>query len=136
MNEPEAFQLLTLASARDGRTVSQSVAAVWAADLWDVSFEDGDAALRMHFRESPGTYLAPGHIIAQVKRARQGQADTTPEHYKQLMSGEKRSAPKPLNFVAMSKAWNNPEQFAIETEKYNVQLRAAGFEPVPIGGVL
>lgn len=43
---------------------------------------------------------------------------------------ERPSAPMPLNFKAMSKAWNNPEQFAIETEKYNVQLRAAGFEAV------
>lgn len=134
MNEPEAFQLLTLASARDGRTVSQSVAAVWAADLWDVSFDDGDAALRTHFRESPGTYLAPGHIIAQVKRQRQGQADTTPAKWRELMSGERKPAPKPHNLKAMTAAWNNPEQFAIETEKYNDQLRAAGFEPVAVGG--
>lgn len=130
MNEPEAFKLLTLASARDGRTVSQSVAAVWAQDLWDVSFEDGEWALSAHFREAPGTYLAPGHIVGQVKRRRAGQADTTPDHYKQLMSGEKRSAPKPLNFNAMTRAWNNPAQFRIETEKYNDQLRAAGFEAV------
>jgi len=45
MNEQEAFKLLTLASARDGRTVTQSVAKVWAGDLERVYFEDAVEAL-------------------------------------------------------------------------------------------
>lgn len=70
MNEPEAFQLLTLASARDNRTVSPSIAQVWAGDLDRVSLEDGVAALTLHYRERPDTWLLPGHVIAGARRVR------------------------------------------------------------------
>lgn len=70
MIEPEAFQLLTLASARDNRAVTPEVAAVWAEDLHDVSAEEGRDALRAHYREKPDVWLMPGHIVEQVKRLR------------------------------------------------------------------
>ena len=53
MNEPEAFQLLTLASARDNRTVSPSVAKVWAADLESIALADAIQALTLHYPERP-----------------------------------------------------------------------------------
>lgn len=71
MEEREAFQLLTLASARDNRTVSQSVAAVWASDLEDVVLEDAVAALTLHYRERPDVWLQPGHVIAGARRVRE-----------------------------------------------------------------
>lgn len=74
MNEREAFQLLTLASARDNRTVSQSVARVWAGDLERVRFEDAVEALTLHYRESPGVWLQPGHVIAGVRRVKDQRA--------------------------------------------------------------
>jgi hypothetical protein len=70
MNEPEAFKLLTLASARDGRTVTQAVAKVWASDLDRVYLEDAVEALTMHYRESTA-WAMPGHIIANVRRVRE-----------------------------------------------------------------
>lgn len=33
------------------------------------------------------------------------------------------AAPKPDNFDAMSRAWNNPTQFRIEVAKYHAQVR-------------
>lgn len=68
MIEPEAFQLLTLASARDNRKVSQSTAKVWADDLSDVSLVDAAAALREHYRERPDVYLLPGHILSGARK--------------------------------------------------------------------
>lgn len=70
MDEREAFQLLTLASARDNRTVSQSVAMVWAADLERVALVDAVDALTLHYREQPGVWLQPGHVIAGARRVR------------------------------------------------------------------
>lgn len=36
------------------------------------------------------------------------------------------TAPKPINFDAMSDAWNDPIRFAAELARYYEQLRAAG----------
>jgi hypothetical protein len=74
MNEQEAFALLTLASARDNRTVSQSIAAVWAGDLEFVSFADGAAALTLFYREQPDTWLKPGHVVAGAYRVKDARA--------------------------------------------------------------
>jgi hypothetical protein len=70
MNEQEVFKLLTLASARDNRTVSESVAKVWAVDLEWVSFSDGVEALTLHYREQPDKWLQPGHVVAGARRAK------------------------------------------------------------------
>jgi hypothetical protein len=70
MIEEEAFQLLTLASARDNRTVSQSIAKVWAGDLARVSLDDATAALTLHYQERPDVWLLPGHVIAAARRVR------------------------------------------------------------------
>lgn len=69
MKTNEAFQLLTLASARDGRTVDLEVASVWADDLRDVSLVDAVDAARAHYRETTD-WLMPAHIIRGVKAAR------------------------------------------------------------------
>lgn len=130
MTLDECKSVLTKIQLGDNRQVDRLVILEWFDNIGQLDYQDAIDAVRAHRQNEPDKYLSPGHIIAQVKRQRQGQADTTPEHYKELMSGERRSAPKPHNFNAMSAAWNNPAQFAIETEKYNVQLRAAGFEAV------
>ena len=68
MEEREAFQLLTLASARDGRTVSQATARVWASDLERVALVDAIQAAQLHYRESTD-WLMPAHVIRNAKRA-------------------------------------------------------------------
>lgn len=70
MNEPEAFQLLTLASARDGRTVTQAVAKVWASDLERVDIRDAVEGIQLHYRESD-KWLMPSHVIAGARRVRE-----------------------------------------------------------------
>jgi hypothetical protein len=71
MNERETFGLLTIASARDGRKVSESVAKVWAEDLADIPIGIAEAAVRLHFQESD-VWLKPFHVIANAKRVREG----------------------------------------------------------------
>jgi len=70
MNEPEAFQLLTLASARDGRTVTQSVAKVWAQDLARVELRDAVEAVSLHYQRSD-KWLMPSHVIEGARRVRE-----------------------------------------------------------------
>lgn len=70
MDLREAFQLLTLASARDGRTVDREVAMVWADDLSDVNLQDAVEAARAHYRDSTA-WLMPAHVRAGVKRIRE-----------------------------------------------------------------
>lgn len=70
MDLREAFQLLTLASARDGRTVDKEVASVWAEDLRHVNIADAVEAATMHYRESTA-WLMPNHVIANVRRIRE-----------------------------------------------------------------
>jgi hypothetical protein len=67
MDLREAFQLLTLASARDGRTVDQAVAAVWAKDLERVDLDVAVEAATIHYRESPD-WLMPVHVIRNARR--------------------------------------------------------------------
>ena len=76
MDTREAFQLLTLASARDGRTVDAAVASVWADDLIGVSLADAVEAARDHYRESTA-WLMPAHVIERV-RAKQKKLVKTP----------------------------------------------------------
>lgn len=66
METREAFQLLTLASARDGRTVDAAVAAVWADDLAGVSLAEAAEAAKRHYRES-SAWLMPAHVIEHVR---------------------------------------------------------------------
>jgi hypothetical protein len=71
MKESEAFQLLTLASARDGRKVSQSVARVWADDLARVDIDVAVEAATLHYRES-SDWLMPVHVIRNARRVLEG----------------------------------------------------------------
>lgn len=70
MNLKEAWQLLTLASARDGRTVDKEVAIVWADDLAHITIQEAAEAARMHYQQSTA-WMMPAHVIANVKRIRE-----------------------------------------------------------------
>ena len=67
MEEREAYALLVLAAARDNRQVSPEVARVWAADLDGIDPMDATEALKRHYREQPGVWMQPGHIVQGVR---------------------------------------------------------------------
>ena len=70
MLESEAFKLLTLASARDGRAVTQAHAKVWVEDLGQLEYLEAVGAMKLHYQESE-KWILPAHIIANVKRVRE-----------------------------------------------------------------
>lgn len=96
MDTREAFQLLTLASARDGRTVDVEVASVWADDLAGVSLLEGAAAIRDHYRATT-KWIMPADIVGRVKAARNDSYQREP-----IESGTGVS--KPANYDAMVEA--------------------------------
>lgn len=69
MEAREAFQLLTLASAFDGRTVDRETAVVWAEVLADVSLADATEAMKAHYRDE-SRWMMPAHVVQRVKQKR------------------------------------------------------------------
>ena len=69
MLESEAFKLLTLASARDGRAVTQAHAKVWVEDLGQLEYLEAVGAMKLHYQESD-KWIMPAHIIANARRVR------------------------------------------------------------------
>ncbi|MDJ1371766.1 hypothetical protein C7K25_10370 [Gulosibacter molinativorax] len=57
---------MTLASARDGRTVDMGTARVWADDLEDITFEEGVDALKRHYQES-SLRVMPADILRHAR---------------------------------------------------------------------
>lgn len=111
MNTKEAFQLLTLASARDGRTVDVEVASVWADDLSDIGLNDAVEVAREHYRQSDD-WLMPRHIIAGVKRAK---GSSQPPPYSQLPRPGEYADP-PRNMSALTAAYQSGDQGAVDGE--------------------
>lgn len=77
MQPQEAWQLLTLASARDGRTVDRAVATVWADDLAGIDLYDAADAIKAHYQEST-EWLMPAHIIRGVRKIHAARERNTP----------------------------------------------------------
>ncbi len=97
MDEREAFQLLTLASARDGRTVSQATARVWANDLAYIALLDAVEAATRHYRASD-RWLMPSHIIDGVRGIRAEQAREARRHRAITFTPTPKGPGKPANF--------------------------------------
>ena len=70
MLESEAFKLLTLASARDGRAVTQAHAKVWVEDLGQLEYLEAVGAMKLHYQESE-KWILPVHIIENARRLRE-----------------------------------------------------------------
>ncbi|MBO9555567.1 hypothetical protein [Cellulomonas sp.] len=70
MTPAEAGALLAWVSTIDNRRVTREAAHAWAEVLPDVDVGEAKAAATAHFREQPGVYLMPAHVLAGVKRAR------------------------------------------------------------------
>ena len=90
MDTREAFQLLTLASAFDGRTVDKETATVWAEVLHDIPLPDAVEAMKAHYREE-GRWMMPAHVTHRV----QGRAALTmsPEAPESCPGGVHRRLP-------------------------------------------
>lgn len=70
MTPADAARLLAVAAIYDRRTIGETEARAWAADLDDVDLDQAVAAVREHYTASPDVWLRPGHVRAVVRRHR------------------------------------------------------------------
>lgn len=63
MNRDDIIDLLTAIAAGDRRTVGNADVEFWQAIVSDVPKDLALEAVRNHFRERPGVWLEPGHIV-------------------------------------------------------------------------
>jgi phage terminase large subunit-like protein len=126
--------LLIKISIVDNRVLAVETVREWHSILGELFLDECIEAVNLHRQEST-EYLQPAHIKTLVRRIRSGRAQEREHEARELEEYYRkgRVAPKPDNFDAMSAAWNDPIQFAKEVAIYDEQLKAAGFEPVPMG---
>lgn len=80
MNRVEVAALLTWVSAVDNRVVTAESATAWAEVLpASITFDDARAAAVAHFRDCPGVYLTPAHVVAGVREARLARLRAVPD---------------------------------------------------------
>jgi hypothetical protein len=116
MTPHETAKLLALASVVDNRIIGPETVAEWHRIIGNIPFDLAREAMEAHFRGST-EYLKPAHITQIAHRIREKwDTDTTPA----LTRGN--YAPKPHNFDAMSRAWNNPRKFQEEVRNYYNQV--------------
>mgnify|MGYP001306619890 CR=1 FL=1 len=138
MNAEEVAKVLAKIALGDNRrTDARETLLEWMDNIGDLDYADAIEAVRMHRKESTA-YLMPAHIrdnVKAIKALRNPSNDTTPGGYRQVevLKAAAGFPPKPLNWDAMSDAWDDPVRFAAETAKYDEQLIAAGFQPVRRG---
>ncbi len=63
MNRNDIIDLLTVIAAGDRRTVGNTDVDFWANIVGDIPKDLALEAVRRHFRERPGVWLEPGHIV-------------------------------------------------------------------------
>ena len=70
MTPAQAQMLLGIAASFDNRKPSEEAAVAWSVALRGLRFEDCRDAIVEHYVARPDDWLAPGHIVAIVKRVR------------------------------------------------------------------
>lgn len=131
MNAEEVAKVLAKIRLGDNRETSRETLLEWMDNIGDLDYADAIEAVRMHRKESTA-YLMPAHIrdnVRAIKALRNPSNDTTPGGYRrvEVLKAAAGFPPKPLNWDAMSDAWDDPVRFAAEVAVYDEQLRVAGF---------
>lgn len=68
MNLDTCASLLTRISYVDNREVTEEAIASWQSIIGDVPYDLAIEAMELHFRESPGVYIMPGHVLEGARR--------------------------------------------------------------------
>lgn len=72
--------LLMWVSAIDNRVVADETVLAWAEVLpADMTLVEAKAAAAGHFRDQPGVYLTPAHVVAGVREARGARLRAVPD---------------------------------------------------------
>ena len=85
MTPEDVIDILTAIAVTDRRTVSGNEVTMWHKIIGDLPKDLALQAVVDHFRERPGVWLEPGHIVAGVRAIRQDRA------MRQRLSASKRT---------------------------------------------
>lgn len=85
MNRQQAAILLSLAAARDRRTIGDADVMAWAEDLTSIEFDDAREAVTRHYRASTD-WLMPAHVVSIVKIIREERRRAIPHEVRSLPS--------------------------------------------------
>ena len=78
MSPEDIIDLLCVIAAVDRRTIGEADVAVWHELIGDLPKDLALQAIKDHFREQPGVWLEPGHIVAGVRAIRRDRAMREP----------------------------------------------------------
>jgi hypothetical protein len=80
VNSAEVALLLAWVAALDNRSASDAAVIAWAEVLpEDITLAEAKAAAARHFRDVPGVYLMPAHVVAGVRAARAERLRAVPD---------------------------------------------------------
>ncbi len=74
MNKADVVDILSLVQAGDRRTVGEGDVEMWFLVISDVPKDFATSAVVAHFRDCPGVWLEPGHIVQRWREFRQDRA--------------------------------------------------------------
>jgi hypothetical protein len=86
MNRNDIIDVLTAVAAGDRRTVGQADVDMWSAVVSDdtrVTKDEALVAVVEHFRECPGVWLEPGHVVQRVRAARRDRLEREPDEMRE-----------------------------------------------------
>src|ERR1700752_1667575 len=67
MNRDKVIDVLTVVAATDRRTVGEADVTMWTAVMGHLPKDLALQAVVDHFREKPGVWLEPGHVVAAAR---------------------------------------------------------------------
>lgn len=79
MNRDEMVDVLTAIAVGDRRTVGRTDVDFWWTVIGDLPKDLALRAVREHFRERPGVWLEPGHIMERVRAIRREELEREPD---------------------------------------------------------
>lgn len=126
MDKVETAELLTVASATDGRRVTDITVAAWYEVTRHLDYEVAREALRRAKADASISFIEPKHILSYAKIVRR---DQEREDRRLEQREPEQGAPKPKNFEAMIDAYRSGDPVAIakEVSAYERQLAEAGY---------
>jgi hypothetical protein len=143
MKTQEIIELLGVIAVVDKRTVGEADVIAWETIIGDLPAGDALLAVRDHFRERPGVWLEPGHIVQRVRAVRRDRLER--RSLAEIQADEDRMdarmAPRLAEAEARKRAIaafasRPPELSDVESRRRLVerQRRAAPPQPMPETG--
>ena len=78
MTREDVIDVLSTIAVGDRRTVGRTDVEFWFTVLGDLPKDAALEAVAKHFREKPGVWLEPGHIVERVKAMRRDELEREP----------------------------------------------------------